>query len=880
MAKFTLFEKYNPTKLAQVLVCNNLPKRLGKEADPYWRENFKKRLDAYGKLPVSEDGKVRVVYSQRGSYGRYYADCKKGVIITLQGCKGDVRRYISGEFYVDIDIINCHPVLLMQLFEKCGIDCGDTLREYIKDREAFMTKYSLTDKKDLMKMMNNQTLKIDSLHETHTQIYTHLIPHLMETNLDLFKERKAYRIAKGKDYNHMGAFIAIYLQNIEKDILLAMTKWAKHKKLVTGVSCYDGFMVDKTDSLDEGIFVGIEAEVLKKTGYAIQLAFKSTEAEWSPIVGVDKVVVDAPITVGSSDPGVHISSSIVSVVVPVPTTAEKTSTRKVAGAKTKSKNTTESMPQYQKANQMFSFSEDTLWTVQKQLKGTIRAEPMGCLQCLVNPSHCHQHSSLLIDISKGRVTKSCSICGNEDFTKSEAKRAINIFMVIMKVEAPEDTVYQTLVGKLLRFTGTNEYRRQKGTGNVMVPIRPYSYVRHPDAAKPMDFINRVFFGDNDFKSAPNNMDNMTKFLRQTDDPSFPFIEYDKDWLGFQNGALNTVTCAFTESPPFRMVVRKYFDQEFTKGTDTPLMDSVLDYQFSPDVRDFMYMIAGRMFGIRDNLAFMLFLLGEPGTGKSTFLDVVCAFFNDVGAIGDTYETKFGLSFLYDKDIVVCDDLPKNISTIFPSSTFQSCVSGGKVAVAFKGGDGLTVDGWNVPLLWSGNLYPDYLDKGQVTRRVMVANHQKNIINTDTTLFDKIVKNELPALMYKCLLAYKAMLDKKHTGDVWSFCPQYFNDQQREMKIARNPLFSFLVENAFFLENEVTDLGDVRDRFGEAIGKKVRTLDNGTFGQVNTAYTVFTLAICKHCKLPHMKGCCDEYSSADKTSKKVINNMKLKSTCDL
>ena len=523
---------------------------------------------------------------------------------------------------------------------------------------------------------------------------------------------------------------------------------------------------------------------------------------------------------------------------------------------------------YKKANMLFDKPENMEWDVVKTDKGC-KAVP-NCKQCLVDPNHIHsheEHSALFINTDDQSVIKTCHSCGSECVSKREAKKIINVFNVVMNVNQ-DNTIYQELVNDLIKTGSEEKYKRQKNTGIVYKQVRPYAYVKY---LEPMDFLNEVFLGDVDFRSNVNNMDNVIKFMKQYNDPNFPFLEYSKEHIGFSNGVLNIITCEFDEDPDDSIVCAKYIDQEFTYSTDTPLFDSILKYQFDDSVVDFVYMCLGRMFGIRDNYGFMLYLLGEPGCGKSVILDVLCECFNNVGAIGSTFEEKFGLSFLYDKDIVVCDDLPKNISKIFPQQTFQTCITGGKIPVAVKGGEGFTVD-WRVPMLWAGNWFPDYIDKGQISRRMLVANFEKNVTNPDTTLKHRILTEELPAFIYKCLSEYKKLLDLDTNKEIWGLCPEYFLEQQQELKIERNPLYKFLIENTKYKEGSMMLLETVRVNFNNWLGKSVRSLDNGTFGQVNKEYIVDTIKACKHCNKEAKSGCCDKYKHSDRTRKKVVRNM--------
>jgi phage/plasmid-associated DNA primase len=439
----------------------------------------------------------------------------------------------------------------------------------------------------------------------------------------------------------------------------------------------------------------------------------------------------------------------------------------------------------------------------------------------------------------------------------------------MNVKDTETTFYQQLVKEMLDVCAEKKYKREKNTGIVYQQVKPYAYERYKI---PTDFLNEIFYDDRDFKSHVANMDNLVKFMKQYDDSSFPFLEYNKEYIGFKNGVLNIETCEFNEFPE-GITARKYIDQDFTYSMDTPLMDNVLDYQFEPEVRDFIYACLGRMFGIRDNFGFMLYLLGEAGCGKSLVIDVLCECFNNVGAISDSYETKYGLSYLYDKDIVVCDDVPKDIHKVFPQQAFQTIITGGKISTACKNADAITVE-WKTPLLFAGNWHVSYLDKGQISRRVLVANFERNVYQPDITLKNRIIESELPAFIYKCVTYYNDLLEKSNGKGIWQLCPEYFLEQQEEVRIERNPLYKFLKDNTTYKEGNMVFMEDIKNSFVQWLGKKVHKLDNGTFGQVNQDYIVEIVKVCKHCKKEGRKGCCDKYNNKDRTTKHIVKNIEL------
>ena len=66
--------------------------------------------------------------------GRLYP--KRGAS-SVQGLKRDVRKALTHDNYTDIDIVNCHPVLLSQLFKRHNLECP-YLDEYIENREEHL----------------------------------------------------------------------------------------------------------------------------------------------------------------------------------------------------------------------------------------------------------------------------------------------------------------------------------------------------------------------------------------------------------------------------------------------------------------------------------------------------------------------------------------------------------------------------------------------------------------------------------------------------------------------------------------------------------------------------------------------------------------------
>lgn len=274
-----------------------------------------------------------------------------------------------------------------------------------------------------------------------------------------------------------------------------------------------------------------------------------------------------------------------------------------------------------------------------------------------------------------------------------------------------------------------------------------------------------------------------------------------------------------------------------------------------------------MFKIRDQLQYMLLLLGEAGTGKSVIIDVVSACFNNIGVVNESYEQKYGIAYLASKDIIVSDDLPQDIHKYFPKETFKSMVSNGSLSSAVKNSDAITIDKWSVPILFSSNYVPQWRDKGDISRRILCANFENTVLHTDTSIKNNILSYELPAFIYKSLLAYQQFINNSSSSSIWDLCPEYFLDQQQELKEERNPLFKFIINYTEYQPESYLTIEEIKERFSSWLNTRVGKLDNGTFTQVDKRFIIESAKLCKSCLVLHIKGCCEKYSRNNRTTKK-------------
>lgn len=208
-------------------------------------------------LRSSINGKVNVTYSQKRGYGRFFAN--KG--LSLQSLCKKIRHTIAREYYVDLDIVNCHPVLLQYLCKKNNFT-HTQLTEYIKNRdkyvygpdrdqfkEAFLCATNGGGKTNLDELINDPRFGLNC---KPTIVFLKKYRKEMITIHDCFynmRDHQKYdelvkrRKEKGKDYNHKAAYMNMILCSLENEILMQIVNFFKNPK--DTVLIFDGLMLRK-----------------------------------------------------------------------------------------------------------------------------------------------------------------------------------------------------------------------------------------------------------------------------------------------------------------------------------------------------------------------------------------------------------------------------------------------------------------------------------------------------------------------------------------------------------------------------------------------------------------------------------------------------------
>ena len=301
MEPFKLREKYNISKAQKLLHTQIL--------DEEWKGSLRKYLK-HGK-----EGGVVIEYTQKeiGRLGIKVDELKKGETCRYQATmKKEIKSALCSSDYVDLDMVNAHPVFAEQVFQSLGYDTA-VLSLYNKTRNQFfhkMTKHGITRDqcKGLVfvilyngsvagwcKENNLPAGKLqDSIVSDLEREMKENTQKILNTN-ELLKYRlEAIKVKGEKYYNLDGTALSYYLQTIESNCILSLMRFLCQSGFTVGALIHDGLHLEKKPDPDEGvpfdydpIIKESQAHILKETGINIQLKIK----EFESVPEIDNIIV-------------------------------------------------------------------------------------------------------------------------------------------------------------------------------------------------------------------------------------------------------------------------------------------------------------------------------------------------------------------------------------------------------------------------------------------------------------------------------------------------------------------------------------------------------------------------------------------------------------
>ena len=263
-----LNEIINKDRLKKVIACQNIDVDDETDDNLKWRDSFKTMLKKY--LKSSKDNYVTIKYTRKTNYGRYHGN-------GLQKCPREVRKYLSNGNYIDIDISNCHPVILEQLLHKYNISVPLFLNKYNINRDNIIQEYDLKNKFGIFKIMYNENYNTDDkyIKNMHETVYQKLIPNLIQDYSYI------YQNINQTLSNKYGSFLSQILQDIENNIIMCVFKKCLDLNMKVGVIVFDGLMIEK-NGYNVKYLKELEKTVSEHLNYNIQLVEKNMDTTWLP----------------------------------------------------------------------------------------------------------------------------------------------------------------------------------------------------------------------------------------------------------------------------------------------------------------------------------------------------------------------------------------------------------------------------------------------------------------------------------------------------------------------------------------------------------------------------------------------------------------------
>ena len=254
-----LNEIVDKEKLKYILDDNNFTEEVNNLA-----KNYYDSLDEFGRKRVSYKQKIN-------NKNRYYA-----IGSALTYLKKEIKNNIIPKNIKDIDMINCHPVILLNLCKKNNIIC-DVLKNYVENRDLILNSFGdnkKTVKETFLTILNGGFKKIYSDDNKINNYLKSFEKEIIEIQNYFYVKDKRYF---EENYNYKGKNLSRIILDIENQILQIMIDYFVLKRAKIFNLEYDGLKFYTNNKTKHFSINELEKIILDKTGINMKLSFKNIE---------------------------------------------------------------------------------------------------------------------------------------------------------------------------------------------------------------------------------------------------------------------------------------------------------------------------------------------------------------------------------------------------------------------------------------------------------------------------------------------------------------------------------------------------------------------------------------------------------------------------
>ena len=308
---------------------------------------------------------------------------------------------------------------------------------------------------------------------------------------------------------------------------------------------------------------------------------------------------------------------------------------------------------------------------------------------------------------------------------------------------------------------------------------------------------------------------VSELLCTLPDPRLPIHVSNRTLFSFNNGIFCAKTGTFytytthlgmpniSELGSQSLCTANYFNiylpHSYVTGTiediPTPNFDHILQAQ-KYDEKDMFWFHAmmGRTIhdvGSMDDWQVCLYVKGVAGSGKSTIFRLWAEIYpaEHVGFLSDDSEMTFCDQHLIDSYIVCCLDVSREFR--LATTRFNSYVSGETVIINRKFKTAIPKK-WNAPIIFASNENPPMKSRaGSGARRILIFLFEQLVKNSDPALMFKC-RAELPFFMIKCARRYLKAVQQYGNKNIWeaNILPQQCHRGREEYICSSSSISAF------------------------------------------------------------------------------------------
>lgn len=243
--------------------------------------------------------------------------------------------------------------------------------------------------------------------------------------------------------------------------------------------------------------------------------------------------------------------------------------------------------------------------------------------------------------------------------------------------------------------------------------------------------------------------------------------FDKEWykIACKNGILNFISGEL-ETPNKTELNTIFIPFEYDNDPPySPRIDQFMKEITSGDITkiNFLYQVAGYCLLKKNMFAKFFIFLGEGGTGKSTYMNLLCKMVGEKNcarvALSD-FDKDYYLSGLMSKLVNVDDDVMDN-KALEGVGKFKSMISGDPISARQIYKDVVTFTPY-CTCIFSCNKLPKIMDKTTGLYRRLVIVELNNKVKTPDPLFmAKVTDEDMQYFLFKAVEGIKQAIEEGH-----------------------------------------------------------------------------------------------------------------------